>query len=57
MRDAVQSPTHDAVPGDVVLLSPGCASFDEFRSYAHRGDVFNETVSGLKDRKSATQRN
>jgi UDP-N-acetylmuramoylalanine--D-glutamate ligase len=57
MRDAVHAAYEDAAPGDVVLLSPGCASFDEFRSYAHRGDVFNKTVSGLKDRKSAAKRN
>ncbi|MRR13363.1 hypothetical protein EG835_13125 [bacterium] len=57
MRDAVHAAYDDAAPGDVVLLSPGCASFDEFRSYAHRGDVFNETVHGLKDRKSAGKRN
>jgi UDP-N-acetylmuramoylalanine--D-glutamate ligase len=57
MSEAVQIAWEHALPGDVVLLSPGCASFDEFRSYAHRGDVFKETVRGLKDRKSATQRN
>jgi UDP-N-acetylmuramoylalanine--D-glutamate ligase len=57
LRDAIHAAYEDAASGDVVLLSPGCASFDEFRNYAHRGEVFKETVSGLKDRKSATQRN
>ena len=56
MREAVQIAWEHALPGDVVLLSPGCASFDEFRSYAHRGEVFKEAVSRLKDRKTATQR-
>jgi UDP-N-acetylmuramoylalanine--D-glutamate ligase len=56
MREAVEAAWEHALPGDVVLLSPGCASFDEFRNYPHRGDVFKETVSRLKDRKSATQR-
>jgi UDP-N-acetylmuramoylalanine--D-glutamate ligase len=54
MSDAVHAAYRDAAPGDVVLLSPGCASFDEFRNYAHRGDVFKQTVSGLKNRKSVT---
>ncbi|HTP63503.1 MAG TPA: UDP-N-acetylmuramoyl-L-alanine--D-glutamate ligase [Burkholderiales bacterium] len=36
-----------AVPGDVVLLSPACASFDMFRDYRHRGEVFTAAVEGL----------
>jgi UDP-N-acetylmuramoylalanine--D-glutamate ligase len=31
-----------------VLLAPACSSFDMFRSYAHRGDVFSEAVRALK---------
>jgi UDP-N-acetylmuramoylalanine--D-glutamate ligase len=56
LGEAVRTAYADAAPGDVVLLSPGCASFDEFRSYAHRGDVFKETVSRLEDRKTAARR-
>jgi UDP-N-acetylmuramoylalanine--D-glutamate ligase len=36
-----------AEPGDVVLLSPACASFDEFSNFEHRGAVFRELVQGL----------
>jgi UDP-N-acetylmuramoylalanine--D-glutamate ligase len=34
-------------PGDVVLLSPGCSSFDMFRDYVHRGEVFQQAVKAL----------
>ncbi len=44
-RDAVAR----AAPGDVVLLSPACASFDQYRSYAHRGDHFRQLVAELGD--------
>jgi hypothetical protein len=37
----------EAGPRGVVLLSPACASFDRFRSYAHRGEVFMEAVASL----------
>ena len=39
----------NAAPGDVVLLSPGCASFDEFSDYAERGRFFKEMVNGISD--------
>jgi len=44
MIDAVQQATRLAQPGDSVLLSPACASFDMFDNYAHRGDVFIAAV-------------
>jgi len=44
MAAAVNTAKQLAQPGDVVLLSPACASFDMFKGYAHRGDVFMQLV-------------
>ncbi|MGA1874625.1 MAG: UDP-N-acetylmuramoyl-L-alanine--D-glutamate ligase [bacterium] len=44
LEEAVRSGFHLASPGDVILLSPACASFDMFDSYAHRGQVFQHIV-------------
>ncbi len=49
MREAVMRASDLAAPGDVVLLSPGCASFDMFLSAEHRGDQFVESVHALRD--------
>jgi UDP-N-acetylmuramoylalanine--D-glutamate ligase len=47
MEQAVACARSLARPGDVVLLAPACSSFDMFRSYAHRGDAFQEAVRAL----------
>lgn len=49
LRAAVLRAYQLSFEGDVVLLSPGCASFDMFRDYAHRGDEFKKIVNGLKE--------
>ena len=47
LRQAVESAYKDARSGDVVLLSPGCASFDEFANYKERGNFFKDVVRNL----------
>jgi UDP-N-acetylmuramoylalanine--D-glutamate ligase len=47
LPQAVQAAARAARPGDTVLLSPACASFDMFRDYAHRGAVFAQAVQEL----------
>jgi UDP-N-acetylmuramoylalanine--D-glutamate ligase len=44
---AVEYAARNAAPGDVVLLAPACASFDQFQSYEHRGRVFKDLVRSL----------
>ena len=48
LEDAVRSAAAAARPGEVVLLSPACASFDAFENYEQRGDRFREIVAGLR---------
>jgi UDP-N-acetylmuramoylalanine--D-glutamate ligase len=48
LKEAMQKAVALACPGDIVLLSPGCASFDEFCDYKHRGRVFRELVEELE---------
>jgi UDP-N-acetylmuramoylalanine--D-glutamate ligase len=47
LENAVRKANAVAETGDVVLLAPACASFDQFKSYEHRGRVFKEIVEGL----------
>jgi UDP-N-acetylmuramoylalanine--D-glutamate ligase len=47
MDEAVRAAAAAAQPGDAVLLSPGCASFDWYRSYGERGDDFRRAVIEL----------
>ncbi|HEX9240946.1 MAG TPA: UDP-N-acetylmuramoyl-L-alanine--D-glutamate ligase [Anaeromyxobacter sp.] len=47
LAEAVRRAARLAAPGEVVLLSPACASFDQFRSYEERGDAFRRHVGEL----------
>jgi UDP-N-acetylmuramoylalanine--D-glutamate ligase len=47
LEEAVKKASEAASPGDTVLLAPACASFDMFRNYAHRGEVFRRAVEAL----------
>ena len=48
MEDAIARAVERAQPGDAVVLSPACSSYDMFDNYEHRGRVFKELVGGLK---------
>lgn len=48
MDEAVRTAFEAAQPGDAVLLSPACASFDMFRNYGHRGEAFVAAVARLE---------
>ncbi len=47
LENAIRRASAVAQPGDIVLLAPACASFDQFQSYNHRGRVFKEVVQSL----------
>jgi len=48
MQDAVETAARTAQAGELVLLSPACSSFDMFRNFEHRGEVFAECVKALQ---------
>jgi len=48
LQRAVDLASHASEPGDVVLLAPACASFDQFENYEQRGRVFKSLVEELK---------
>ncbi|MDB6018910.1 MAG: UDP-N-acetylmuramoylalanine--D-glutamate ligase [Pedosphaera sp.] len=47
LLEAVSVAAKNAVSGDVILFSPACSSFDQFRNYQHRGEVFRQAVNEL----------
>jgi UDP-N-acetylmuramoylalanine--D-glutamate ligase len=47
LRDAVELCLKSAVPGDTVLLSPGCASFDQYENFEERGNAFKRLVNKM----------
>lgn len=50
MEDAVEKAAEAGESGDAVLLAPACASFDMFRTFEHRGQVFKAAVAGLQSK-------
>ncbi len=55
LEDAVNLCFDLALPGETVLLSPGCASFDQFDSFEHRGRAFKTAVASLKNGKNSDE--
>jgi UDP-N-acetylmuramoylalanine--D-glutamate ligase len=55
MQEAVEIARSMARPGDVVVLTPACASFDMFTSFEHRGQVFKDAVKSLKGERSSVR--
>lgn len=55
LETAVKRAAESAAPGDIVLLAPACASFDQFESYEHRGRAFKEAVQALAARKAPSE--
>ena len=53
MEEAVDTARRLARPGDAVVLSPACSSFDMFRDYAHRAEVFRAAVARVAGRRAA----
>jgi UDP-N-acetylmuramoylalanine--D-glutamate ligase len=51
---AVEIASHAARPGDIVLLAPACASFDQFQNYEHRGRAFKDLVHQLGRQAAST---
>ena len=51
MHDAVRRATELCGPGDAVVLSPACASYDMFQNFGHRGRVFREAVAAVGARR------
>ena len=47
LERAVEAAAREAKPGEVVLLSPACASFDAYRDFEERGDRFRQLVEAL----------
>jgi UDP-N-acetylmuramoylalanine--D-glutamate ligase len=53
LETAVKKAAETAEAGDIVLLAPACASFDQFQSYEQRGRAFKDTVHQLAAREAA----
>jgi UDP-N-acetylmuramoylalanine--D-glutamate ligase len=49
LKEAVAEAWRDAMPGETILLSPGCASFDQFRGFEERGEHFAEIVNNIAE--------
>lgn len=47
-KDAVIFASEHAEPGDIVILSPASTSFDRFKNFMERGNIFKEIVNGLE---------
>jgi UDP-N-acetylmuramoylalanine--D-glutamate ligase len=55
LAEAIVQAFHNSKPGEVVLLAPACASFDQFQNYEHRGRAFKQRVHQLEEEIAASQ--